>query len=229
MCFAQESTINFPDGIDAGSVYDNRRRVYGHCFHCLRPKVDCFCAEIPHIANRIPILILQHRRERRHPFNTVRITERALANCHVLIGFKTDFLSAALPIHPGAGLLYPGKQSQLLPGPTADSVAPSSCVSPRRQPTQLVILDGTWHHTKTFVRDIAALRALPRYRLNPLRPSRYRIREEPNRQSLSTLEATVAALDILEPQTAGTQQLLRAFDRMVESQLKNPNHPHAAV
>ena len=73
-----------------------------------------------------------------------------------------------------------------------------------------------------------ALRDLPRYRLNPLNPSRYRIREEPNRQSLSTLEATVAALEILEPRTVGTQQLLRAFDRMVESQLSNPKNPHAA-
>ena len=125
----REPTIDISDAFDADSIYENRRRVYGQCFHCMRPKVDCFCDAIPRIDNRLPILILQHRHERRHPFNTVRITERALADCQVLIGFKTDFRSAALPILPGAGLLYPGEESQLLPSPTLASA--DSKASPR--------------------------------------------------------------------------------------------------
>lgn len=183
--------------------------------------VDCFCAEIPRIENRTPILVLQHRRERRHRFNTVRITARALQNCQVLIGYTSEFAQSRLPIKPGAGLLYPGADSQLL-----DDAKDHGAI---RLPTQLVILDGTWHHTKTFVRDIAQIRELPRYRLNPPAPSRYRIREEPNRQSLSTLEATAAALQILEPDTEGIAQLVRAFDCMVESQLANPQNPHGTA
>lgn len=121
-----------------------------------------------------------------------------------------------MSLAPDAGLLYPG----------ADSILLSSCEDHEKPPSQLVILDGTWHHTKTFVRDIEWLRSLPRYRLDPPAPSRYRIREEPNTQSLSTLEATAAALRVLEPATPGIAQLVRAFDKMVEGQLAHPCNPH---
>jgi DTW domain-containing protein len=60
---------------------------------------------------------------------------------------------------------------------------------------------------------------LPRYRLAPTSPSRYRIRRAPSSSALSTVEATVAALRILEPETDGFDQLLNAFDAMVEGQL----------
>jgi hypothetical protein len=90
------------------------------------------------------------------------------------------------------------------------------------RPEQLVILDGTWHHAKTMVRDVAALRDLPRYRLAPAFPSRFRIRREPSATALSTVEATVAALGVLEPETAGLDQLMAAFLLMVEHQLAHP-------
>jgi hypothetical protein len=57
-------------------------------------------------------------------------------------------------------------------------------------------------------------------------PSRYRIRREPNAKALSTVEAAVAALRILEPETSGLDQLLSAFDAMVEGQLAHPRSPH---
>ena len=117
-----------------------------------------------------------------------------------------------LPILPGAVLLYPGKQSKLL-----------TELSPMQRPTQLVILDGTWHHAKTLYRDIPQLHTLPQYRLAPATPGQYRIRLEPTATSLSTVEATVAALKFLEPETEGFEQLLGAFNLMVEQQLAHPN------
>jgi hypothetical protein len=91
-----------------------------------------------------------------------------------------------------------------------------------QHPQQLVVVDGTWHHAKTLVRDIPVLQSLPRYQLAPIAPTRYRIRREPNAMSLSTVEAAVAALRILEPETKGFEQLLNAFDTMVEGQLAHP-------
>ena len=57
----------------------------------------------------------------------------------------------------------------------------------------------------------------------PASPGQYRIRREPTSTSLSTVEATVAALQLLEPETKGLDDLLRAFDTMVEGQLAHPN------
>ena len=186
----------------------------GRCYDCFRPKEACFCATIPTIDNQTDVLILQHRRERFHPFNTARIVRKALRNSHLLTD-HTSNLATRLRLKPGAGLLYPGPTARLISELTSE-----------HRPEQLVILDGTWHHAKTLVREITALQSLPRYRLAPTAPSRYRIRREPSATSLSTVEAAVAALRILEPETNGFDQLLRAFDTMVEFQLAHPGSPN---
>src|SRR5437773_3307820 len=139
----------FPDNRTASSVQP------GRCYGCFRPKGDCFCAAIPAIANRTEVLILQHTRERFHAFNTARMVHRALRNSSLLVDYTAD-LAARLRLGPRAALLYPQGDAELI-----------SDLPPDQRPEQLVILDGTWHHAKTFVRDIAALRDLPRYRLAP--------------------------------------------------------------
>lgn len=153
------------------------------------------------------MLILQHRREQFHPFNTARIVHKALRNSR-LVSDYTGNLAQRLQLKPRAGLLYPCPSALLI-----------SDVGSEPPPEQLVVLDGTWHHANTLLRNIPALKNLPRYRLAPTEPSRYRIRREPDATSLSTVEAAVAALRILEPETVGFDQLLSAFDTMVENQL----------
>ncbi len=183
------------------------------CYGCHRPVTQCFCDRIPAINNQTAVLILQHRRERFHPFNTARILRRSLLNSQLFVDHIERLAEAlaAMPISDGVGLLYPGVGSRLL-----------NELSAAQRPKQLVILDGTWHHTKTLVREIPQLQSLPKYCLAPSQPSRYRIRREPNALFLSTLEATVAALRCLEPETIGFDQLLSAFDGMVEGQLPFP-------
>ena len=181
------------------------------CYGCFRPKGDCFCALIPAIDNRTDVLILQHVRERFHPFNTARIVHRALNKSSLLVDQTMRLAAAKLPLGPRAGLLFPSLGASLL-----------SDLQPEERPEQLVILDGTWNHVKTLARDIPALHDLPRYRLAPASPGRYRIRREPNATSLSTLEATVAALRVLEPETRGLDQLMDAFDSMIDRQLAHP-------
>jgi hypothetical protein len=56
-------------------------------------------------------------------------------------------------------------------------------------------------------------------KVTPRAPSRYRIRREPRFECLSTLEAVVAALGELEPETAGLAELLAAFDAMIDQQI----------
>lgn len=181
------------------------------CYDCFRPLTECYCAAIPQIDNRTDVLILQHLRERFHPFNTARMVRHSLQNCALLVDYTGNLAAASLPLKPKAGLLYPSADARLLDE-----------LSPDERPEQLVILDGTWHHAKTLVRDIPALHDLPRYRLAPSAPGNYRIRLEPSESSLSTVEATVAALRALEPETQGFDQLLAAFQLMVERQLAHP-------
>ena len=188
---------------------DSENEVRHLCYQCYRPLPLCFCEAIPRIENRTDVLILQHVRERFHPFNTARIVHKALLNCHLIVDNNRRLGSNRLPIQAGAGLLYP----------QADARALTELPATER-PVQLVIVDGTWHQAKTIVRDVPQLRKLPCYRLAPSSPGQYRIRGEPNTQSLSTLEATVAALQALEPATVGLDQMLSAFHKRVESQVE---------
>jgi DTW domain-containing protein len=194
-------------GITEIAVDEVRRE---RCLGCFRPHHDCYCAAIPRIDNQTEILILQHRRERFHPFNTARMVRTALRNGNLLVD-HTPGLAARLAIKPRAGLLYPGPEAELL----AD-------VPVNLRPQQLIVIDGTWHHAKTLVRDIPALYDVPRFRIDPHEPSRYRIRREPSATLLSTVEATVAALRVLEPETPNLDLLLEAFYGMVERQLAHP-------
>ena len=113
-----------------------------------------------------------------------------------------------LRIGENVGLLYPRKQAIPLEG------LPQSEI-----PDQFVFLDGTWSHARTMYRDIPMLKTLPCYRLTPESPSRYLIRKEPTRDSLSTLEAVVSVLRQFEPELAGLDRLMAAFDLMNQQQV----------
>jgi len=152
-------------------------------------------------------------KERFHPFNTARILKKALLNSSLVVDHIGGLSNALSDMHftSETGLLYPGGDSQLLKE-----------IPQCERPKQLVVLDGTWHHTKTLFRDLPRLRELRKVRLAPTEPSRYGIRREPHVLFLSTLEATVAALRILEPETPDLEKLIAAFDAMVENQLAHP-------
>jgi hypothetical protein len=138
------------------------------------------------------------------------MVHRALRNSSLLVDHAPG-LAARLVLRPHSGLLYPGPEAVLLADVPVD-----------QRPRQLIVIDGTWHHARTLVRDIAALHDVPRYRIVPDEPSNYRIRREPSAMFLSTVEATVAALRVLEPETVGLDQLLGAFCTMVDRQLAHP-------
>lgn len=190
---------------ETAALYRNR------CYDCYRPQDLCFCDQIPSIANRTQILILQHVKERFHAFNTARIVRKALRNCELIVDQTTRLANRSFPFLKSTGILYPGEDSILL-----------SDLSEQQRPDQLVVLDGTWHHSKTFMKQIPVLQQLPRFRLEPTAPSNYRIRKEPTESALSTLEATVAALKELEPETKDLDRLLAAFDSMVDGQVQHP-------
>lgn len=181
------------------------------CYDCFRPQRFCFCSTIPHIRNQTEVLILQHVKERFHAFNTARIVRKALHRCQLLVRQTSELAGLPLPDDGSTGILYPTKDARLL-----------NELPPSEQPARLVVLDGTWHHAKTLMKQIPALQQLPRYRLAPESPSEYRIRREPTRESLSTVEAVVAALRALEPETDGLDRLLCSFRKMVDDQLQHP-------
>jgi hypothetical protein len=80
----------------------------------------------------------------------------------------------------------------------------------------VVVLDGTWKEAKTLWWRNPWLLKLRRLVLNPHRKSRYgRIRREPRREALSTIEAVALLLKHLDGGPEIEAALLGALDRLI--------------
>jgi DTW domain-containing protein YfiP len=182
------------------------------CYRCFRPSGLCLCPTIPRVDNQTPILIVQHPRERTHPFGTARLLELGLRRIEVRVDYDSRLRQPdALALPEGAGLLYPHESARDI-----------TRLAPAERPRTLVVIDGTWHHARTLYRDIPALRALPHYTLPGHHRSAFEIRRQPHEYCLSTLEAIVFALTALEPETAELSRLLDCFRGMVTVQARMP-------
>jgi DTW domain-containing protein len=181
------------------------------CFQCFRPCAQCLCSKVVRIPNRTEVVILQHPRERRHPFNTARLLELCLERSVVAVDYSGELRSGAqcLPNLEGAVLLYPGPKAR-----------PLSSLPRTERPRKLLVIDGTWHQAHSLYRDIAPLHHLPQVTLDVAAPSAFEIRRQPARHCLSTLEAVHRSLSLLEPETQHLDTLLDVFRAMVQQQLK---------
>ena len=180
------------------------------CYRCLRPTGHCLCAQLPTVPTRTRVVVLQHPHERTHPFGTARLVRLCLptASVHVPCAGYTGTLEQRVELPPDAVVLFPSDDAPLL----EDLLQPAP-------PSTLVAIDGTWAHAKRLWRENGWLRQFRHARLQPSEPSRYRIRKEPRADYVSTLEAIVGALRLLEPDTQGLDALLTAFDRMIDHQI----------
>lgn len=182
----------------------------GRCYRCYRPRRMCLCAQLPVVATGTDVVILQHPHERTHPFGTARLVGLCLprARVHVAYAGWSDVLRCEVPVPPDTVVLYPH--------PAAIDVADLPAAE---RPSTLLAIDGTWAHAKRLYKDNPWLQGLRHVRIHPKEPSRYRIRREPRDDYVSTLEAIVAALLVLEPGNRELPALLAAFDRMIDQQV----------
>ncbi|TSD75881.1 DTW domain-containing protein [Pseudomonas sp. KBS0710] len=178
------------------------------CPRCLRPVTHCLCALIPSLDSRTRILLLQHPSEVNHALNTARLAALGLNNAQLVVGEVFDNLATLLS-PPGykARLLFP-----------ADDARPLHAYTPDDHPLLLVVPDGTWRKARKLLHLNPLLAALPRVTLEGDSVSRYRLRKAPGPGALSTVEAIVQALQVLEA-PASFDALLGPFDALIEGQI----------
>lgn len=188
------------------------------CARCLRPERLCYCAHLPTLATRTRVVILQHPRERRVAIGTARMASLCVPGAELHVGAHWDHASLARILGDppeGAALLYPGA-----------GATDVSELSDDTRPRTLVLVDGTWSHTKNVLRDCPALAALPRLCFVPRAPSEYRIRREPRLDYVSTIEALAHVLGALENAPARFTAMLDPFRAMVDAQLEHAARIH---
>ncbi|MGH8436881.1 MAG: tRNA-uridine aminocarboxypropyltransferase [Pseudomonas sp.] len=181
------------------------------CPRCSRPVSHCLCPLIPALESRTRVLILQHPSEVKHALNTARLAALGLTNAELVVGEVFPDLAGLLE-RPGyqTCLLFPGEHTQ----PLNESPSVRAGV-----PLLLVVPDGTWRKANKLLHLNPALAALPRVMLPAGSVSRYRLRKAPMAGALSTLEAIVQALEIIEA-PASFADLLRPFEVLIEGQIE---------
>jgi DTW domain-containing protein len=171
---------------------------------------SCLCRAIPQVDNQTLVTVLQHPRERTHPFGTARLAALGLRRVEVIV----DHIGR---VRRDPGLLGSLERTALLyPSASARDV---TSLQPDDLPARLLIIDGTWHHARTLYRDVPILQTLPHLTLPSHARSAFKIRRQPHAYCLSTIEAIVMALRALEPATHGLPELLGAFMTMQTEQL----------
>jgi len=181
------------------------------CTRCKRPEIVCYCAHLTSIPTKTRVVLLQHPREEDMAIGTAHMASLCLPNSELHVGVRFEG-SAALeralsdPARPAA-LLYPGEG------------AIDVLRDPPKGPITLVVVDGTWWQARKLVRTNATLAALPRYAFAAPKPSEYRIRKEPDVAYVSTIEALVHVLGVLEGDPARLEELLTPFRAMIDTQI----------
>lgn len=181
------------------------------CLHCHRPLPVCYCHTLKQIANFWPVHILQHPRESKHAIGTANIAALSLTNCKLQIGENFTRESISTDEHQ-AVLIYPGKD--------AGSLASLKIQADESQaPQTLIFLDASWRKSRRMLMESPELQSLPKISLHPGHVSRYRIRKSKHPDSLSTLEAIVHTLAVLEQEEEKYLPLLQSMDWMIEKQI----------
>jgi DTW domain-containing protein YfiP len=160
------------------------------------------------------VVFLQHPRERTVAIGTARMAHLSLSNSelHIGVDFSSNERVRTLVEHSaeeGVALLFPGPGAKDL-----------SELSESERPRVVVVLDGTWSNAGKLLRRNPLLQQLPRVQFTPSKPGNYRIRREPAEHCVSTIEAVVEVLGLLEGDDARFETMLRPFDWMVDHQLE---------
>lgn len=180
------------------------------CERCLRPLSHCLCVHIPAISSRTRVLVLQHPDEAKHPLNTARLAALGLRNAELLTGEHFAQLDATVASADRAALLFPADDESLSASFDADSQSGSLL---------LIVPDGTWRKARRIIRANPVLETLPRFSLPAGDPSAYRVRKASEPAAVSTIEAIVRTLSVLEPEK-DFQPLLVPFNVLVEQQIE---------
>ncbi|WP_441277342.1 tRNA-uridine aminocarboxypropyltransferase [Tardiphaga sp. 172_B4_N1_3] len=197
------------------------------CPHCHKPMPLCICDSITPIDNKIELLILQHPQEQDRALGTARVAALHFKKATVKIGLSWPSLAKALgkPVADPArwAILYLGSAKVTDYETDRDILAIDRKGQAEENQRALlkdiqgiVLLDGTWSQAKALWWRNAWMLKCQRVILGPAKPSLYgKLRREPRKDGLSTIEAAGMLLASLERKPDIEATLNEAFERML--------------
>lgn len=197
------------------------------CGTCLQPDFSCYCEWIQPFDPQIQFVILIHPIEVRRRIATGRMSFLSLKNSKLISGHNYTNNAQLNKILNDPGnhcmMLYPGRLSKNI---TPMSQEERFDLVPPDKKLTLVVIDGTWSTARKMVHLSQNIKSLPRICFSPETPSNFRVRQQPRRECVSTIEAIHHTLELLGPacglrtQTRIHDSLMKIFDNMVNRQIE---------
>jgi DTW domain-containing protein YfiP len=208
------------------------------CPQCRKPTALCVCEGIVPIENKVSVVIVQHPQEQDRVLGTARLASLHFRDAVMRIGLSWPSLSKILgrTVDPHRwAVLYLGSVKAASLAPDREIVFVNRKGELERDQDGLmrdiegiVLLDGTWSQAKALWWRNAWMLKCRRVVLGPRRPSRYgRLRREPRRDGLSTIEAAGMLLSRLERRPDIEDKLNATFERMLERVRRQEGAPGA--
>jgi hypothetical protein len=196
------------------------------CPRCLKPPALCVCADIVALDNKVSLLVLQHPQEQDRALGTARLAALHFKNALFKVGLSWPSLSKVLgrEVDPQRwAILYLGSVNAAAIAPGQDIVVVDKKGEPlgrqeaaHRDIEGIIVLDGTWSQAKALWWRNGWMLKCRRVVLGPRRPSRYgKLRREPRRDGLSTIEAAAMLLARLEQRPEIETALHASFERLL--------------
>ena len=196
------------------------------CLQCRKPLALCVCDGVERIDNKVSLLILQHPQEQDRDLGTARLAALHFRHALVKIGLSWPSLTKILGRQTDPqrwAILYLGsvKAEAALPGREVVVVNKNGNAvehqdSALRDIEGIILLDGTWSQAKALWWRNGWMLKCKRVVLGPKRPSRYgKLRREPRRDGLSTIEAAGMLLARLEHKPEIEIALNASFERLL--------------
>jgi DTW domain-containing protein len=177
---------------------------------------------------RLQILILQHPQEQDRALGTAGLTVRHFRKAALKVGLSWPSLGKLLGRQADPhrwAVLYLGsaKAAAVAPGREIVLVNRKGEAEPEQDAMLrglegIVLLDGNWSQAKALWWRNAWMLKCRRVILGPVRPSRYgRLRREPRRDGLSTIEAAALLVSRLENRPEIETALMASFEKLLAS------------
>jgi len=182
------------------------------CLACRLPEWLCVCTHAPRVAIRTPLLLVVHVHERGRTSNTARLLALAIRDT-TLVGH------GGLPAPPDLASHVPTGATPLVlfPGRGARTLTPE-LVAALPTPPALVVPDGNWKQAGRMAKRLPLLDAAAKVSLPARAFAGRALRCNRPGHRMSTYEAVVQALAILEGEAVVGLLLdfyRRAVDRML--------------
>ncbi|WP_293859916.1 tRNA-uridine aminocarboxypropyltransferase [uncultured Alsobacter sp.] len=197
------------------------------CPHCAKPAPLCVCEAVTPVESRLTVLILQHPQEQDRLLGTARLAARYFDKAVFRVGLSWPSLSKALgrdadPARWAVLHLGAMRGADLPPDREVVVFDRKGVMMPDQDAALdglegIVAFDGTWSQAKTLWWRNAWVLKARRLVLNPRQPSLYgRLRREPRREGLSTIEAIGLAVSAVERRPEIRDTLRTGFTAMLD-------------